>query len=77
MSRSVYLWTLRPEAGLALELRITAESASVARRAVRRFLAEHDGGSWDVERVAREMHQIPHVLVLAARPHQRGMSAHE
>jgi hypothetical protein len=54
VSPSVYLWSLRPEAGLAIEIRITAESAASARREVHRFLAEHDGATWEVECIARE-----------------------
>jgi hypothetical protein len=47
VSTSVYLWSLRPEAGLAIELRITAESVVIARREVHRFLVEHDGTAWE------------------------------
>lgn len=54
MHSSVYLWSLRPEEGLYVELRIVASSALVARRELRRFLAEHDGTGWKVESVTRE-----------------------
>ena len=63
MSSSVYLWNLRPEAGLSLELRVVARSASVARREVRRFLVEHDGISWTIESVSRETQHVPQALV--------------
>ena len=60
---SVYLWSLRPEAGVDIELRITAENVSEARREFRRFLAEHDGSAWAVERVARETMRAPHEFI--------------
>lgn len=68
MNTSVYLWSLRPEDGLSVELRITAENASVARRRVHQFLAEHDGVSWTVECVAREMSRTPRSFVVISQP---------
>lgn len=55
MQSSIYHWSLRPEDGLDLELRIVAESAVVARRRLQRFLAEHDGRGWRLEHVSREV----------------------
>lgn len=54
MESTVYLFSLQPEAGLSVELRVRARSVSVARREVQRFLAAHDGSAWAVEGVARE-----------------------
>jgi hypothetical protein len=54
MRKSIYRWSLRPEAGLSVEVRVVAWNASVARRDINRFLAEHDGASWVVESVSRE-----------------------
>lgn len=54
MNAYVYCWNLRPDEGLALELRVTASSVAVARRAVRRFLVEHDAVAWSVECVSRQ-----------------------
>ncbi len=70
MNSNVYRWNLRPEAGLVIELRVTAESVLVARREVRRFLSEHDGDMWVVEGVAREASHAPHLLVGMSRPPQ-------
>ena len=63
MNSSIYHWSLRPESGLILDLRITAESAPIAQRELCRFLAEHDGSAWPVEGVARESILAPHVPV--------------
>ena len=65
MTDHVYRWTLRPETGLALELRITAPSAIVARREMTRFLAEHDGSTWIVEQVSRESATVAHGVMFA------------
>lgn len=62
MHSSVYLWDLRPESGLSLELRVVADNASVARREVRRFLEAHDGISWRIESVSREALYVPRVM---------------
>ena len=70
MNAYVYCWNLRPEAGLALELRVTAPSAVVARREIRRFLIDHAGASWTVECVTRETRCVPRTL-LTLPPSQR------
>jgi hypothetical protein len=59
----VYCWSLRPETGFALELRVTASSAIVARREVDRFLIDHDGDRWTVEAVRRDTERAPFTLV--------------
>lgn len=59
MNAYVYCWNIRPEAGLGLEVRVTATSAVVARREIRRFLLDHAGGSWHVECVTREATHAP------------------
>jgi hypothetical protein len=66
----VYRWSLRPEAGLTLELRVTAPSVVVARREIRRFLVAHDGVSWAIDCVTRETTRgryAPRTLLLARR----------
>jgi hypothetical protein len=59
MNAYVYCWNLRPESGSGLEVRVTAPSAVVARREIRRFLFDHAGGSWHVECVSREASEVP------------------
>jgi len=69
MNSAVYLFSLQPEAGLSLELRVKARSVSVARREVRRFLEAHDGSTWAVEGVARErLHAAAHPPMMASGP---------
>lgn len=55
MKSYVYHWTLSPELGVRVDVRITAFNAIVARRYVRRFLVDHDGVDWRIESVSREM----------------------
>lgn len=50
----VYRWSIRPESGLMLELRVTAPNVVTARREVERFIVDHEGGDWTVEHVSRE-----------------------
>jgi hypothetical protein len=57
----VYRWSVRPEEGLILDIRVTAPNVVVARREVRRFLVDHDGASWTVECVTRETTRALHV----------------
>ena len=59
MTEYVYRWNLRPEPTLAIELRVVAPSAAVARREMRRFLVDHDGSHWTIECVARETRTSP------------------
>jgi hypothetical protein len=56
----VYRWSMRPETGLTLDLRVTAPNAVIARREIRRFLVDHDGDSWTVECVTREITRAPY-----------------
>lgn len=56
----VYRWNIQPEAGLSLELRVTARNVAVARREVRRFLVDHEGDSWAIESVSREATHVHH-----------------
>lgn len=58
MNAYVYRWILRPRAGLDLELQVTAPNVIVARREIRRFLVDHDGGAWAVEGVTREITRV-------------------
>jgi hypothetical protein len=53
MHSFVYKWSLSPQPGISLELKVVATNASLARREVIQFLAEHDGDSWTVESVCR------------------------
>lgn len=50
----VYRWSIRPESGLMLELRVTAPNVVTARREVERFIVDHEGADWTVEHVSRE-----------------------
>jgi len=59
----VYCWRVRPEAGLTLDLRMTAPNVIVARREIRRFLVDHAGDGWTVECVTRETRLVPHLPV--------------
>ncbi len=71
MNAYVYRWSMQPETGLALELRVAAPSAVIARRELRRFLVAHDRDSWTVECVGREAVRVPHApLVLPTVRHQ-------
>ena len=54
MNVYVYRWSIKPEARLTLDLRMTAPSFLVAQRVVHRFLKDHDGDSWSIEYVSRE-----------------------
>lgn len=63
MNAYVYCWNLRPEEGLALELRVTASSVAVARRAVRRFVVEYEGAAWSVECVGRQPFDVSSPLL--------------
>ena len=66
MNTYVYRWSIQPENGFILDLRVTAESVVVAQREVRRFLVDHEGDSWTIESVSRETIHAPHDLL--ARP---------
>lgn len=69
MKAYVYRWSLKPEVGLALELRVTASNVIRARREIHRFLVDHDGNTWTVERVSRETSGTTHTpLSLPGRP---------
>ncbi len=59
MNVYVYHWSVRPQSGLVLDLRVTAPSVVVAQRQVRRFLIEHDGDTWAIECVDREVARVP------------------
>lgn len=54
MNDYVYRWSIQPEHGFSLELKVTAQSVVVARREIRRFLVAHEGDSWAIESVSRE-----------------------
>lgn len=54
MKAYVYHWSMRPEIGVRVDLRITASNVIIARREVHRFLVDHDGNTWRIERVSRE-----------------------
>ena len=60
MNDYVYRWSIQPESGFSLELSVTAKSVVVARREVRRFLVDHEGGSWTIESVSREIIRAPY-----------------
>jgi len=62
MTDYVYRWSIQPEHGFNLELRVTARSVAVARREVQRFLVDHEGSAWAIESVSRETEQVPHEL---------------
>ncbi len=55
MTAYVYRWSMRPENDLMLELQVTAPSVVIARREIQRFLVDHAGTDWSVERVSREI----------------------
>jgi hypothetical protein len=55
----VYRWSIKPEVGLTLDLRMTAPSVLIAQREVHRFLEDHDGESWGIEYVTREHSTAP------------------
>jgi hypothetical protein len=42
------------EAGLTINLRLTAPSVVVAQREIRRFILDHAGEAWTLESIARE-----------------------
>ena len=66
MTEYVYRWSMRPENDLMLELQVTAPSVIVARREIERFLVDHAGRDWSVERVSREL-SCP-IAAASARP---------
>ena len=59
MSRYFYCWSLRTSSDMEIELKISAVSAIFARREVVQFLREHDGASWSVRSVTREVDSLP------------------
>ena len=69
MHAYTYCWSLRPESGLTLELHVTAPNVAAARREIRRFLVDHDGGRWTVESVSREAAGPRLLLALPPRGH--------
>jgi hypothetical protein len=49
----VYCWTLRPDADLEIELRVRADSAGRARRALVRFVDAQAVGDWTICALSR------------------------
>lgn len=67
MNVYVYHWSIKPEAGLTLDLRMTAPSVLIAQREVRQFLVDHDGCSWSIEYVTRENSLAPRPPITTSR----------
>ncbi len=72
MHSSVYRWSLRPETGLSIELRVVATNASGARREVNRFLREHGGAFWTVESISREAADLAEFSYRSSDHHRLG-----
>lgn len=65
MTHYFYRWSLRPQEGMQVELRVAATSAASARREVSRFLQAHGAVSWSIESISREVDRSPRRVPIA------------